>query len=326
MAAAREGTPTTMRSPIARICLAALVGAVAVAGCSGAPKQQSEVQQGQANSSGVHLSPDPAFAASQISVVFDDPWIDPAKCQFLWRRDGVVIEGAKTSSLDPTQFSKGQRISVVVSVADSAGANKTELTARVEVVNSPPKVFGATLLMTATTGTAEIHANVRSTDPDADPVTYDYRWFKNDAPLGGESGPSLAVNKLERGDRVVVEVIASDGQSSSPPFLGEALTIENRPPQFTSQPRAPRATDAEYRYQVVAVDLDGDQLRYELVNAPEGMTVDPTGVVVWRLPAQTERRGDHAVRIKVTDSKGGEAVQEFSIHLTPPQTPAQSPG
>jgi hypothetical protein len=263
----------------------------------------------------VTLSPNPALAASRIDAVFDDRWIDPAKCRFIWSRNGMVIEGARGSSLEPTHFSKGERVSVQVTVVDPAGGSSREMTASVEVVNTPPKVTGATLSLATVGGSAVVQANVQSADLDGDDVSLEYRWFRNDAPVTDGTGPTLAMQGLARGDRVAVEVVASDGQVSSAPSRSEPLAIDNRPPVFTSQPRVPRATDKEFRYKADAVDRDGDPLHYELVSAPDGMTLDPTGMLVWPLPAQNQRQSAYPVTIKVTDTKGGEAVQEFSVRL-----------
>ncbi|HEY7727781.1 MAG TPA: putative Ig domain-containing protein [Candidatus Eisenbacteria bacterium] len=298
--------------------LRVLACALLLCGCSAPTSKQSAVDRGRPRSSGLRLSPSPAFAASRIDAIFEDPWIDPAKCWIVWKRNGSVIRGARTASLAPSFFSRGQRISIEVTVEDPAGGAARELVAAVDVVNTPPKITGVSLSMNMASGTAEIDANVDSADPDGDRVSYEYGWFKNDRPFGAGAGPALAAGDLARGDRVAVEVVASDGQSTSPPVRSDALVIENFPPQFTSQPVAPRSNDEAFRYQATAVDRDGDPLRYELVSAPDGMTLQPDGLIVWPLPAQDQRKGEYPVRLKVTDPNGGASIQEFSIPLAPP--------
>jgi hypothetical protein len=295
-------------------CLSALACGLmmVVAACSGtSDKQDGE----QAASNGVRLSPNPAYAASRIDVTFDDRWIDPATCRFVWKRNGAVIEEARAKALDSSNFSKGDIIAVEVLVEDSTGATPRKLSATVEVVNTPPKISGVTVVMTTATGKPEVQAVVQCTDPDGDGVTYRYRWFKNDGPLIGEDGPSLRPAELSRSDRVTVEVVADDGDSESPPVRSDVLQIENHPPQFSSQPVAPQPSDTTFRYQVTVVDPDRDPLSLELVSAPAGMTMGADGAVVWRLPSQKERQGEHRVSIKATDSKGGEAVQDFSLRF-----------
>lgn len=296
--------------------LGVLAWALALAGCSSKHGAATHAG-GSASSNGISFSPSPAFAASRIDVVFADPWVDPAKCRFVWRRNGMVIDGATGASLDPTHFAKGEQVSVDVTLADSSGAVAHEWTASTDVVNSAPQITTASLVPGTVSGAAVIQATVQSADPDGDNVTYAYKWFKNDdsAPIGTDS--SFPVKSLGQGDRVSVEVVANDGQSDSPPFRSQTFAIDNRAPEFTSQPRAPKPSDTEFRYQASAADLDGDPLTYQVVSGPSGMTVDPTGMVVWPLPAQDQRKGDYPVELKVSDPKGGQAFQEFSVHLDP---------
>jgi len=119
-------------------------------------------------------------------------------------------------------------------------------------------------------------------------------------------------------DRIAVEVVASDGESGSPPLCSDAASIENRPPGFTSSPTAPAPADTVFQYQAVASDPDGDPLRYELAEGPPGVTVDPGGRVVWRLPSGASRSGEYSITLRSLDSKGAAATQRFSIRLGPP--------
>jgi len=298
--------------------LGVLAWALALSGCSGKHGGAAGQAGGSASSHGISLSPSPAFAASRLDVVFADPWVDPAKCRFVWRRNDMIIDGATGSSLEPSHFSRGERISVEVTLQDSSGAVTNDWTASTNVVNTAPTVTSASLFPGTVSGDAVVMANIQSVDPDGDAVTYAYTWFKNDdsTPIG--TGSSFPVKKLGQGDRVSVEVVANDGQTDSPAFRSQPFAVDNRAPEFTSQPRAPKQTDTEFRYQATATDLDGDPLTYEVVNGPTGMTVDPTGMVVWPFPAQDQRKaGDYPVELKVSDPKGGQALQEFSVHLDP---------
>jgi hypothetical protein len=142
--------------------------------------------------------------------------------------------------------------------------------------------------------------------------------LRNGALMEAETGPSLPMDSLALGDQVAVEVVASDGESESPPVRGESAPLQNRPPRFTSQPVAPGPADSEFRYRAVASDQDQDPLRYELVSGPSGMAVNPDGNVIWTVPAGAGRRGEYAVTIRAADSKGGAATQQFTIRLDPP--------
>ena len=92
-----------------------------------------------------------------------------------------------------------------------------------------------------------------------------------------------------------------------------AVPCANQPPVFASTP-ATQATRGElYRYDAQASDPDvADVLAFNLDTAPAGMTVDPaSGRIEWT-PAD-DQVGTHAVAVRVSDGRGGQAVQEFTI-------------
>jgi hypothetical protein len=73
-----------------------------------------------------------------------------------------------------------------------------------------------------------------------------------------------------------------------------------------------------YRYVVEAKDPEGDApLRYELLESPEGMRIDPyNGELTWRPKAN--QVGTHTVKVAVKDSRGASSIQEFALPITGP--------
>ena len=291
-----------------------LAGLLAVAGCGGGGHAGAEAAGG-----GIVLSPNPANMGSRITVQFTDDRMREADCRYEWRRNGSVIENATTNGLDPASFAKNDDITVTVSASGAAvGATRT-MTGHVHVQNSPPRLTNVTIGLSTSSGAAQLEAHVQCADPDGDVPTYTYRWLRNGAPIENATAATLPLAQLGRGDGVVLEVTANDGEATSPPLRSEPYLSQNRPPAFTSQPMKPGSRDGEFSYQATAADPDGDELRFELVSGPAQMTVDATtGSVRWTLPQGDQRRGQFPVRLRVTDSKGGEATQEFTIDLDPP--------
>lgn len=89
----------------------------------------------------------------------------------------------------------------------------------------------------------------------------------------------------------------------------------NRSPVFTSLPIETAIVGSPYIYTVAATDPDGDSLTYSLVASPATMTIDAaTGEIRWTpSAAETTAQSDQSVVVRVTDGKGGEAQQQFSI-------------
>lgn len=89
----------------------------------------------------------------------------------------------------------------------------------------------------------------------------------------------------------------------------------NQTPVISSKPRVAVAIGQSWTYPVVADDADGDPLTFALdTGAPAAMTIDPvSGRLAWTPSAADV--GDHTVKVIVTDGRGGQANQSFSIHV-----------
>jgi len=96
--------------------------------------------------------------------------------------------------------------------------------------------------------------------------------------------------------------------------------VLNQPPVIHSQPVTQVQLGERYQYQVRAEDPDGQQVVFELVEAPQGMTIHTrTGLVTWD-PLASE---DALVTLQVQDERGAVAEQSFTIRvdLNPNQPP-----
>lgn len=316
------------------ILVASVIGILA-AGCSNEPKEVGQVQTrtdaSGASVRGVELHPSPAQANNRLEAkIVMDPFADTSSLSYVWRRNGVRIAGEGQSSLDPGHFTKGDEITVEVHSPGRDLEKEIIHAATTRIENTPPKILGASTFMSVKDG-PEIYVRADCMDPDKDEVRFSYRWLMNDDPIEGQSGPSLDPSLVRQGARVSAEVVASDGESASLPFTSEPITIDNRPPRITSTPPGGPTKEGAFRYRVQAEDADSDSLTYELVSAPKGMTIDKRGGVSWTLPPAAERAGLHTVKIKVTDSKGASATQEFTLSFAriqpaSPQAPTASPG
>ena len=77
----------------------------------------------------------------------------------------------------------------------------------------------------------------------------------------------------------------------------------------------PVTIDTQYLYQVRAVDPQGYPLTYSLIQAPAGMTIDPsTGLITW-VPTAAEV-GQNSVTVRVEDTHGGADTQNFVVNVT----------
>jgi hypothetical protein len=89
------------------------------------------------------------------------------------------------------------------------------------------------------------------------------------------------------------------------------LDTGNRSPVIETTPVTQAFAGQEYRYTVGASDPDGQTLVYGLVYGPDGMTIDENGQISW-LPEAT---GLYSVSVKVSDLRGGDAVQQYALSV-----------
>jgi hypothetical protein len=88
--------------------------------------------------------------------------------------------------------------------------------------------------------------------------------------------------------------------------------VPNGPPRFTTLPVL-SFLSAEYLYQAVAVDPDGDELTYRLGTGPEGMAMSEEGLVTWKIGIMGV--GTHEVELIATDHEGAEAFQKYDLAI-----------
>lgn len=191
-----------------------------------------------------------------------------------------------------------------------------------EVADASLTVCGFTLVSQQTVG---------------DSTQYDYSARLNNGGLG-ISGATAHATSLDP-DLVVVGAadigfppVAAGGQALSPdilrvaspndraPNLGAlAWNIEARRPVIESTAPPTAEAGSAYIYNVVASGQGDGALIFDVVDGPEGLTIDSsTGIVNWTPTATQE--GSQKVVIEVRDALGGATRQSFTIDVAPDLT------
>lgn len=154
----------------------------------------------------------------------------------------------------------------------------------VSSVNDAPMITSV-----AETGATEwqlYQYDVNATDPDL-PVGDILTYRLDVSPVGMSIDGSSGLIQWIPGDNqvgdnaIVVLVTDSAGLSASQSFT-ISVTSLNAGPNITSAPVVMVTESAAYRYDVDAVDADGDQISYSLLSAPTDMSINSeTGVIDW---------------------------------------------
>jgi len=260
----------------------------------------------------VGLEPAEPAAGERVQAVVRvmDPDGDDVQLRFEWSLAGEPLE-ASSDSLRVEGARPGQRLEVKVVASDGRREGEARVAAT-QIRNRLP-VVDRTELDPASQVAVGTPVRVRAfgSDPDGDEVGFLYRWELNGDPAGGD-GESLDTAGLRRGDEIRVYVTPTDGRGQGHEGLGGVLRVANGVPEIVSEPRGLEA-DGIFRYRVEARDPDGDpNLRYSLVEGPDGMTVGlQNGEVRWK--ARPDQAGAQRVAVAVEDTAGARVVQEFEL-------------
>jgi len=130
--------------------------------------------------------------------------------------------------------------------------------------------------------------------------------------MATESGPVFSTDGLRHGDRVWVQIVASDGEDQGATLKSKEIVIANSAPVIVSQPEG-AGEDGVFRYRVRAEDPDNDSgLQYTLVAAPEGMTISSGyGAIEWK--PGPDQSGTHIIEVSVQDREGAQSAQRFEV-------------
>jgi hypothetical protein len=111
----------------------------------------------------------------------------------------------------------------------------------------------------------EVNAVVNASDPDGDPIRLRYTWTRNGREVQNSDKPLLYLVDLAKGDRVEVEVVASDGRNDSRPAHARGK-VGNRTPQLsavTLEPFGDVRAGKTITATPIASDPDNDPLRFD---------------------------------------------------------------
>ena len=253
-------------------------------------------------------------------VAASDPEGEPLSYDFEWRVAGSKA-GGNAPELHVESVPRESSIEVSVTARDPQGAASDPATAYARVGNLPPSIVNVLMQPVGlVTAGNDVTATPKATDPEGDELEYRYRWTLNGETLSVE-GPTLPAKLLKRGDKVVLEVWANDGNDETEVLQSAPIEVANAAPRITSTPGAFGA-DGVFRYTVRADDPDGDKsFRYRLVKGPEGMSVGfDDGQVEWAPPVNAA--GNHEVEVSVEDLYGAATTQKFALQFAFTTEPA----
>ena len=263
------------------------------------------------NSTSVKIVPSFPDLQSVLKVKFQggDQIYDGIVFRYRWFVNQIDV--SNKAFLPLTGFRQGDLVSVEVIPSDDRGVGSPIQSPLVEIKNNPPVVKTIQFLPPEVKPGINIKAEVKGLDKDGDPISFGYEWYIDGQPVEGSNESILDGKFVYSGDKVFVIVTPSDPFSEGILKKSHTITAINLPPEITSNPPTEILNNI-YTYQVLVKNSDGDPLKYQLLEGPPGMNIDPTlGLLNWKI--KTLPAGKIPVKIQVDDSKGGKTLQRFFI-------------
>lgn len=251
----------------------------------------------------------------EARIEVGDPDGDPLRLDIEWSHNGQVIQKGRQASVAPDGLRKGDDLAVTV-VASDGRDESDPVRVATQIANQLPALLE--VLLTPEGGVQPgqtVTAIPQATDPDGDPLEYEFTWLLNDREVRGATAATFDTRSLERGDKLKARVSVSDGEDASPELDSKVLDVANRPPRILGAPVI-EAVVGGVEGQLEAEDPDGDvSLRFRLLEGPRGLVVDPiSGRISWKPEAGST--GTHPVEVAVADTFGAESALRFELTVS----------
>ena len=236
--------------------------------------------------------------------------------RYQWVVNEVPAAGATVPVFRPERLKKGDRVTAEIVPTDGKADGEVFTTGPVTIGNTAPSIREIYVDPLPLQRGKLIKVRVVASDPDGDPVSLTYKWFRNNKAIPDAKSDTLDTKEFQKKDILEVLVTPSDGKSTRE-GQGVQMLIENSPPRFTSTPPT-EIKDGQYLYQVAVTDPDEDPVTLELKQGPPGMALDPaTKQLSWKLTP--ENLGKHHVVLVAKDNDNGSTQVEFDLDALPPK-------
>ncbi len=270
------------------------------------------------------VSDPPSAAMANQLLKYDSLAIDPngdaITYQLIVRPEGMTVHpDLGVIVWQPTNNQTG-RHRIVLKASDGHGGNDVQsFVLDVAAPNAAP-------IITTESLPAQIQADlplalfITAQDVENDPLRFSLSSTVPGVPQPGideQTGRLDWLPDLSQLGTWEITVTVNDGHTAATSKTYSVEVVEilpNDPPVIRSIPRTTTRIDMPLHYVVEASDPNGDPLTFALNDdAPSEMMVDQQGVLSWT--PSSSALGSHAISLIVSDGRGGEAVQDFTLRV-----------
>nr|NCS29853.1 tandem-95 repeat protein [Microcystis aeruginosa F13-15] len=245
----------------------------------------------------------------QYNLVGNDPDGDPIFWSLETRPQGMSLDVTKGTIRWQPKLDQIGLHEVVIQAIDTQGAISSQrFTLAVNGVNLPPNITSVPLTRTVTNQAYTY--TVVAKDPENGILTYNLGRKPNGMTIDQTGKIQWTPTQIGNYD---IDVLVADNQGATATQtyrLVVGTQAINQAPNITSTPLFVANVGSAYQYQIQASDPEGQSLTYQLIESPQGMTINPnTGLVQWDTPIT----GNYKVVVAAFDSQGLGVTQGYTL-------------
>ena len=255
-----------------------------------------------ADSARIRVIPPPpteiSILRARVFGVFDCDG-DHVSISYQWFINGnPLVLSTATRWIDGRVFDHGDTVYFVAKMTD--GIDTTEIVSPPVVIQNTPPEFDLVAIHPMFPRTDDsLFAIVDAHDIDDDSIIVSYKWYRNGVLVSRNSFiPPEMTSHFEHW--TLVATIHDDFDPHTTLTDSASVTIRNTPPAFLPFVDTVVVAGENYFSRLRAFDIDMDSLRFGLVRGPDGLTIDPDGVIHWDVP-DTDAVIRYSFRARVTD-------------------------
>ncbi|MDB9426649.1 putative Ig domain-containing protein [Microcystis aeruginosa CS-564/01] len=227
--------------------------------------------------------------------------------------EGMTIN-ANTGLIAYTPTKLGKQ-TIEIKVSDGFGGTNTQsyqLQVLATLGNNLPSITSTPKIIIGTGGLYQY--DVEANDPENTAISYNLTVKPNGMNIDANTGLiTWQTQAVTNGDfQVTVTATDADGGIAYQNYY--IRVTPNQAPIISSQPLELAQLGVTYKYDVIAKDADNDTLTYNLLQAPQGLTIDQFGRIRWQSSSQNQ--GIYPVKIQVSDGRGGITTQTYNLTLS----------
>ncbi|WP_287699209.1 putative Ig domain-containing protein [Microcystis sp. M046S2] len=227
--------------------------------------------------------------------------------------EGMTIN-ANTGLIAYTPTNLGKQ-TVEIKVSDGFGGTNTQsyqLQVLATLDNNLPSITSTPKIIIGAGGLYQY--DVEANDPENTAISYNLTVKPNGMTIDTNTGLITWQTQAVTNGDVQVTVAATDADGGIAYQNYYIRVTPNQAPIINSQPLELAQLGVTYKYDVIAKDADNDALTYNLLQAPQGLTIDQFGRIRWQSASQNQ--GIYPVTIQVSDGRGGITTQTYNLTLS----------